>query len=239
MNIQAALHMLYPPRCLCCGLSVESDFGLCGPCWKDTYFIDGLVCDRCGAPLPGSSNKAVLCDECLKIARPWDHGRAALLYTANGRKMVLGLKHGDRLDIVQTAARWMVKRAHGIVKPGMLVAPVPLHWSRLLKRRFNQSAELGKHVSHELDLEWCPDLFVRKRRTPMLEGKGRDERFATLENALFVRQRHRRRIEGRSVLIIDDVLTTGATLGATTEAARLAGAVEVSVLVLARVAKEV
>ncbi|TKA95662.1 ComF family protein, partial [Cereibacter changlensis] len=100
MGLQAALRLLYPPQCLTCDALVTTDFGLCGPCWRETPFITGLVCDLCGTPLPGEDpGHAVHCDDCLTLARPWARGRAALLYKDNGRRIVLALKHGDRLDL--------------------------------------------------------------------------------------------------------------------------------------------
>jgi ComF family protein len=172
------------------------------------------------------------------MARPWDQGRAALEYRDIGRKLVLGLKHGDRHDVVRPAARWMARVARPILRDDMLIAPVPLHWLRLLKRKFNQSALLGNALARETGLECCPDLLLRQRATPSLDGKTRDDRFATLKAAITLHPRRRHRIAGRSVLIVDDVMTSGATLAAATDACRAAGARHVAVLVLARVAKD-
>ena len=92
MGLQGALHLVYPPQCLTCDTRVTTDFGLCGACWRETGFVSGLVCDHCGTPLPGEDpGHAVHCDDCLTIARPWDRGRAALLYRDNGRRLVLSL----------------------------------------------------------------------------------------------------------------------------------------------------
>ena len=101
MGLQAVLHLLYPPQCLNCDALVTTDFGLCGHCWRETPFISGTVCDRCGTPLPGQdTGKPEYCDDCLTIARPWLRGRAALLYRDNGRNLTLALKHGDRMSRV-------------------------------------------------------------------------------------------------------------------------------------------
>lgn len=97
--MQALLRLIYPPQCLSCGAEVDTDFALCPACWRDTPFITGLVCDGCGTPLPGEESTAVHCDDCLTLARPWDQGRAALLYRDKGRGFVLSLKHGDRGDL--------------------------------------------------------------------------------------------------------------------------------------------
>lgn len=238
MALQTLIRMVYPPRCLSCGDMVDSDFGLCGPCWRDTPFIGGVSCDLCGAPLPGGDPGEVAhCDDCLKIARPWDHGRAALLYDGNGRRLVLALKHGDRHEIAQPAARWMAQAARDLLKPGTMVAPVPLHWSRFLRRRFNQSALLAQALARQTGLACCPDLLRRARKTESLDGKSRDQRFATLSEAITAHPKRTDRIANRPVLLVDDVMTSGATLAACADACHTAGASQVCVIVLARVAK--
>ena len=171
MNLQAVLHMVYPPQCLTCNEMVTSDFGLCGSCWRNTPFITGLVCDKCGTPLPGHEAEAgVLCDDCLTIARPWSRGRAAIIYRDNGRSLVLALKHGDRLDLARPAAGWLMRAAEPILAPNMLVAPVPLYWMRLLRRRYNQAALLSAGFAKKAGYEHCPDLLTRPRQTNSQEG---------------------------------------------------------------------
>ncbi|WP_058312507.1 ComF family protein [Shimia thalassica] len=238
-KIQTAIHLIYPPRCIECGGLVESDFGLCGPCWGKTPFIGGLVCDLCGTPLPGQDGEGhAFCDDCMRIERPWSKGRSALLYKDNARTLVLALKHGDRHDIVQPAAKWMAQAAKPLVQPGMLVAPVPLHWMRLLKRRYNQSALLAQAVARELSLSWCPDLLQRPNTGGSMDGLSFDERFRKLSGSITPHPKRRHKMAARPVLLIDDVMTSGATLGAATEACLQAKAREVHVLTLARVAKD-
>lgn len=237
MKFQTVLQLVYPSRCVCCGGMVDSDFGLCGPCWRDTPFIEGLTCDTCGTPLPGASEEAETCDDCQKTARPWRRGRAAFLYRDNGRKLVLMLKHGDRHDIVRPAAKWLARAGQTLVTPTTLIAPVPLHWTRLLKRRFNQSALLAQALANRLKLPCCPDLLVRGSRTERLDGKNFDQRFQTMADVIKPHPRRRHRVEGVPVLLIDDVMTSGATLAGAAEACIAAGASDVSTLALARVAK--
>jgi predicted amidophosphoribosyltransferase len=239
MGLQALLHIAYPPQCITCGVRVTSDFGLCGECWRDTPFISGLVCHHCGLPLPGEEDAAeVLCDDCLTIARPWTAGRAALLYHENGRNLVLALKHADRLDLAQPAAEWMFKAAQPLLAPDMLVAPVPLHWWRLVQRRYNQAAVLSARIARMGGLAHCPDLLQRHRNTGSQEGRNREGRFANMSGALTLHPRRAERVMGRHILLVDDVMTSGATLAAGAEACLAAGASAVSVLVMARVAKQ-
>ncbi len=240
MGMQGLLHVIYPPQCLSCDARVTTDFGLCSNCWRDTPFIIGLTCSKCGTPLPGEdSDPGVLCDDCLTIARPWVHGRAALLYKDNARKLVLSFKHGDRLDLARPAASWMMRAAAPILRPDMLIAPVPLHWMRLLKRRYNQSALLSAAVARLAGLDHCPDLLQRRRSTGTQDDRSRDGRFANMAGAITAHPRHLKRIEGRHILLVDDVMTSGATLAAAAEACIAQGAAEISVLVMARVVKDV
>ena len=237
------MHTVFPPRCICCGDAVATDYGLCGPCWREMRFITGLVCDCCGTPLPGegehdSAGSPLLCDDCLAAPRPWDRGRAAFVYGGTGRQLVLALKHGDRLDLVPPLGAMLSRAVHPILVPGMVVAPVPLHRNRLIRRMFNQSALLAQNLARREGVTCLPDLFVRTRATPSQEGLSREERHRNLDGAIGVRPRHSPHIAGRHLLLVDDVLTSGATMAATAEAALAAGAAKVSVAVLARVARD-
>ena len=238
-GLQTGVDAIYPARCLTCGAVVDGDFGLCGTCWRDTAFVGGTVCDACGTPLPGEdTGGSPHCDACLQMPRPWKKGRAALLYRDTGRKLVLALKHGDRQEIARPAGLWLARAARDLVTANTLIAPVPLHWVRMIKRRYNQSALLAKSLALQAGRPMCPDLLQRVRRTRSLDGMGREERMRTLENAIRVHPRRRHRLVGRPVLLVDDVMTSGATLAACTEACLEAGSGPVSVVTLARVAKD-
>ncbi|PTV93734.1 ComF family protein [Rhodobacter aestuarii] len=236
--LAAALHTVFPPRCICCGDAVGSDHGMCSPCWQEASFITGTVCDCCGAPLPGESATIELCDECLSEPRPWDRGRAAFLYAGTGRKLVLAFKHADRLDLVPPLGEMLARAARPLIEPGMVIAPVPLHRMRMVRRMFNQSALLAQTMSKHTRLPCVVDLFDRRRATPSQEGLSRAERHQNVQDAIRLRPKYAAKIKGRHVLVVDDVLTSGATMAACAEAARAAGARQVSVAALARVAKD-
>ncbi|MFY0693190.1 MAG: ComF family protein [Paracoccaceae bacterium] len=241
MKLQTALHLVYPAQCLTCGSTIDAGKALCGACWRETVFIHGPVCEKCGVPLPGSEPerhaiKNLLCDDCLTTKRPWERGRAALLYRDNGRKLVMALKHGDRTELARSGAQWML-RVLPDLRPGTVIVPVPLHWNRLLQRRFNQSALLAGHIARERGCTFLPDALCRSSNTASLDGASREERFARLEGAIRPHPKNGHCLKGKDVLLVDDVMASGATLTACSLACQEAGARRVAVIVLARVAK--
>jgi ComF family protein len=239
MGLQAALRLIYPPLCIACDAQVATEFGLCTDCWQTTPFIGGAVCDCCGAPLPGEDDgRAAQCDDCLTLARPWSRGRAALQYRDTARQLVMALKHADRLDLAVPAAQWLMRAAAPLIAPDTVIAPVPLHWLRMVRRKYNQSAVLAQALARQVGRPACPDLLIRHRNTRSQEGRDRDGRFRNVEGAFRVRPGRDWVVAGRPVLLVDDVMTSGATLSACTEACLAVGAARVDVVVLCRVAKE-
>lgn len=227
---------IYPPRCLCCSEATDAAHGLCSGCWRETDFIAGSACRQCGLPLLGEAGPEDVCDGCRRHPPAWDRGAAALLYRGSGRRMVLALKHGDRLDMTRALAGWMAARGAALLAETDMIVPVPLHWRRLLRRRYNQSAELAKHLSRLSGKPAVVDLLLRPRSTGSQEGRNRTERLANQAAAFTINSRYRRTLPGKRVLVIDDVLTTGATLSSCSETLRAGGAIGIDVLVLARVA---
>ena len=231
------LDTVFPPRCLACAEPTVAAHGLCPACWRDTHFIAGTVCRTCGVPLVGAAGAEDVCESCTRHPPAWDRGAAAVLYSGAGRKMVLALKHADRLDMVPPLAGFMAQAGRPLLEGADLLAPVPLHWLRLLRRRYNQSAELARRLGRLAGRPVVPDLLLRKRATPRQTGN-RAVRAANQAGAFVVSPRRQARLAGRRVLLVDDVLTTGATLSTCAEALKAAGAAGVDVLVLARVAFE-
>lgn len=241
-----ALRLLYPPQCLGCGAGVGEEGALCPDCWREARFITGPACHRCGAPMPGDGHgeamggddlpgdHALICDDCLAIARPWRQGRAAMVYGGTGRSLVLAFKHGDRPDLAPALAGWLSRAAAPLIRPDMLVVPVPIHWRRLLKRKYNQAELLAVHLAALRRLEHEPDLLRRTRSTGGQDHRGVSDRFENVAGAIEVNPRHMRRMQGRAILLVDDVMTSGATLAACADALRAGGSGPISVAVLAR-----
>lgn len=231
-----ALDLLYPPACAACGVETDGHTGLCAACFRDSGFITGAACPLCGAP----GAEAHPCDACTHAPPAWDRGRAVALYEGAARRVVLALKHGDRTDLARIAAPWLLRAGGPLVAEADLIAPVPLHWTRLVLRRFNQSAELARalcRAAHRGDT-FAPDLLTRARRTPSQDGRSRAARLANVAGAFTLSKRWRGRVAGRRVLLVDDVMTTGATLSACALVLRDAGARGVDVITLTRVARD-
>ncbi|MEL7106328.1 MAG: ComF family protein [Pseudomonadota bacterium] len=238
MDFGRVLRVVYPDQCASCDALTDAPHGLCGSCWSDTSFLFGKACHLCGAPLPGvDDDDDVPCDDCLATPRPWQRGWAALEYQGRARSLILRLKHSDRTDLARPLANWMADRLRGRLSPDTIVVPVPSHAIRLIQRRYNQSALLARGIAHHLSLQLEVDALLRVRATPKLDGLTAAERFARLDRAIKPHPRRVERIANRPVLVVDDVMTSGATLHAATEALTAAGAGGVSIAVLARVLK--
>lgn len=239
MQLQSLVRLIYPAQCVACGTDTSDANGLCASCWPECRFLMGTRCDLCGTTLPGDADgEALVCDDCMTIARPWAKGRAALAYEGVGRRLVLALKHGDRTELAIPAAGWMQTAARDILQPDQLLVPVPLHRLRLLKRRYNQAALLSHALAKRIGGAHCPDALIRVRNTSKLDGHSRDERFAALQDAIVPHPRRVSILNGRDIALVDDVMTTGATLAACAEACHSAGARSVCIVTLARVGKD-
>ncbi len=239
------LDMLYPSSCVACRAETEGPAGLCAPCFREAIFLYGAVCELCGAPVPDQfaeeeGEDARLCDSCAHAPPGFDRGRAALRYDGVGRRIALSLKHADRLDLAKPAARWMLRADDAAVREADLIVPIPLHWTRMIRRRSNQAAELARALAREAcrRAAYAPDLLIRTRATESQDGRSRAERYENVRGVFKIRKRWRHRARGARILLVDDVMTTGATLSACAEACRVAGAETVNALVLARVARE-
>jgi len=231
------LDAVLPPLCLGCGEIVETPGALCPACWPDFSFIASPHCACCGTPFAEDLGPEALCGSCLARRPRFRRARAALVYDDRSRRLVLPFKHGDRTDMARACGGWMARAGADLLADADLIAPVPLHWRRLVTRRYNQALLLARSVARQSSAILAPDLLLRRRWTGSQAGLAAKERRSNVREAFEVPPRWRADLAGRTVLLVDDVLTTGATVEACTRALRRAGAAHVDVLTLARVVR--
>lgn len=232
-----ALDAVLPPRCLGCGRVVETPGTLCAVCWEGVAFIVPPVCAACGVPFEIDPGPGALCAACAAARPAFARARAVFVYDDASRAMVIGFKHGDRTESAPAFAAWMARAGADLLAEAELIAPVPLHWTRLFARRYNQAALLAAALGHLSGRAVVADLLVRRRRTPSQGRLGVTARRRNVAGAFAVKAGRAPLARGRRVLVIDDVLTTGATAEACARALTRAGAGAVDVLTLARVVR--
>ncbi|THD83336.1 MAG: ComF family protein [Phenylobacterium sp.] len=228
------LDLVFPPRALDGGPSTIAG-GLPTEAWSRIHFLDGPVCDGCGAPFDYDQGAGARCAACLARPRAFAAARAACLYDDAARDPILKLKHADRPDLGALFALWIGRAARDLVAEADAVAPVPLHPFRLLKRRYNQAAEIARPLARREGLVYLPDALIRRRATETQAGKSGSGRRRNVAGAFEVPERKRPFVHGRRILLIDDVMTTGATAEGCARALKAAGASRVDVAVVARV----
>ncbi|MBK3733662.1 ComF family protein [Azospirillum brasilense] len=228
---------LLPPRCLCCGGAVDRQGGLCAPCWSGLTFIAPPACACCGTPFDFALEGEPLCGACIAEPPVFTRARAVLAYDDGSRPLVLGFKHGDRIHAAGAYGAWMARAGAELLADADLLAPVPLHRLRLFRRRYNQAALLAQAAGRQAGRPVIPDLLVRRRSTPSQGGLDRSGRRRNVKGAFAVRPGLEPRVAGKRIVLVDDVLTTGATLSECARVLLRAGAERVDALTLARVVK--
>jgi predicted amidophosphoribosyltransferase len=192
------LDLLLPPRCAGCGGGVAETGALCSNCWAAIEFLAPPACRRCAYPFEFDMPGQELCAACSTRPPVFDRARAVLRYDAGSRGMLLAFKHADRTDLAPLFGRWLARAGGELLAEADLVAPVPLHWTRLWARRYNQSAMLARWAAAEAGRPFLPDALVRRKRTPP-QRAGRAARARNVAGAFGVPAHRRTAVEGRRV----------------------------------------
>jgi len=234
------LDVILPPHCLSCGVAVDEPGSLCATCWDKVTFLGPPACACCGLPFEYEAGPGALCAACVRRRPVYERARAAFAYDDHSRGLILGFKHADRTEAAPAFGRWMARAGSELLAEADIIAPVPLHWTRFWRRRYNQSALLARAVAQAMretgrETAVIPDLLSRRRRTVPQGGLGAAGRARNVKGAFRINPRFAVRLRGARVVLIDDVYTTGATVEACARVLLRAGAGAVDVLTLARV----
>jgi ComF family protein len=232
-----ALDAVLPPRCLRCGVTVDAMGALCAGCWSEMAFLGPPLCACCGYPFEFDLGPGALCGACTRQMPAYGRARAVLRYDEASKDLILAFKHADRTDGAPAYGAWLARAGADLLSDAELIAPVPLHWTRLFARRYNQAALLTLALGAASGLQVVPDLLRRRRRTPSQGRLSAAARERNVAGAFVIHPRHRDTVAGRRILLVDDVLTTGATAEACARLLRRGGAADVDVLTLARVVR--
>ena len=230
--------LIYPPRCPLCGAAIAAQTGLCSTCWGDLAIPGDPCCSSCQRPFPEGVAAQSLCAPCLADPPRHDGVAAGTLYNEASRKLVLAFKHGRRIAMAPMLARLIAARLPDEIGAGWIMVPVPLHRWRLWRRGFNQAALLAGELARLRGADLLVDGLVRRKQTPSLGGLGKAERARALSGAIAVNPHRAEGIRGAKLVLVDDVLTSGATSHASVSVLKRAGAKKVVVACFARVLDE-
>lgn len=230
--------LVFPPRCPLCGEGLAAQVGLCAACWGELAIPGEPSCALCQRPLADGVVDGSTCAVCLADPPRHDGIAAGTLYNEASRKLVLAFKHGHRIALAPMLARLVAAKLPAEVGDGWIAVPVPLHRWRLWSRGFNQSALLAREIAALRGCRLLVDGLVRTRRTPPLGGLGKKARARMLSGAIAVNSSRAGAIKGARIVLVDDVLTSGATTDACVRALKRAGATEVVIACFARVLDE-
>jgi ComF family protein len=233
-TLRLAVDVALPQLCAACREPVDGA-GLCPACWRKLAFIAPPYCERLGIPFPFDDGPGLLSMEAIADPPAYDRARAAVRYDDIAKKLVHALKYGDRLDLAPTMGRWMAHAGRQLLAEADALVPVPLHWRRLWARRFNQSALLAENIAKASDRPVAHGALARVKATPQQVGLDKSARALNVQGAFRVPADGKAAVAGRKLVLVDDVLTSGATVGACARALLRAGAASVDVLVFARV----
>ncbi len=232
---KAALDVVFPPSCLACRRAVAEHGGLCPECWSGVAFIARPFCERLGTPFDQDFGPGAISLEAAASPPVFARARAVARYDSDAaRALAHRLKYGDRLELAEPIGRWMARAGADLLAEADLLVPIPMHRLRLIARRFNQSAALAHVISRCSATPAETGALLRVKATAPQVGLTRAQRAANLAGAFRVAPEAEGLILGRNVVLIDDVLTTGATANAAARALQRAGAARVDLLVFAR-----
>ena len=227
---------VFPSTCPCCDKTIESHQLFCDKCFHQITFIKKPMCYRCGQPLLLEKSKGnILCPECLKKRPLYDIARAAFIYDSVSKASILKLKYTDRMEYAYPLVELLYQAGSDLFSKTDIIMPVPMHWRRRLKRKYNQADLLGRLLAKKTHIPYSSKNLIRSRHTEVQENKTLSERNRNVKDAFCIKKEQE--IQSKTILLIDDVFTTGATVSNCAKTLKKAGAKAVYVLTVAKTLK--
>lgn len=233
----AALDTILPPRCVLSGEMVDQQGMVSPDSWAALDFIHDPLCSSCGAPFGYEIEQGTHCAICIDYPPSFDSARSALKYNDQSRKLILGFKHADKTHGARAFVPWLKMAGREMLEDADALIPVPLHRWRLLKRRYNQAAIIAHYLAKETNIGVMHEALIRTRYTPIQGHLNYEERRKNVRKAFIANPKYEAEIKGKTLVLIDDVYTTGATVKECTKVLRKAGAKKIHILTLARTVK--
>jgi len=235
---EKALNALFPPQCAACSQMTERHGALCQECWSKLVFLADPCCQRCGFPFEFDTGAGILCPACLNESPAFAMARSVLRYDELSRAIIIPFKYHDQTDLIPACAAWLARAGQPFLHGCEALVPVPISYKRLVRRTYNQAGLLAGALGKQCGLPVLHEALTRIKKQIPQEGLTRKEREKNVQGAFAVQPKHANQVRGKTLVLVDDVMTTGATLNECTRALLEAGARDVYVLTLARTLKE-
>lgn len=232
--LSSTLNIFFPPRCLSCDAGISAPGALCPECWGKVHFITDPCCISCGAPFEYDLGAGARCEDCLRNAPPFSRARAVMRYDDSCSALIKKLKYQDETRLSRAFTPWLLAAGRELLPDADAIIPVPLYYWRFVHRRYNQAALLAQGMARQSALSFWPDGLIRVRATAQQTGLSKSARTKNVKDAFCLNPRYLADVTNKTLVLVDDVYTTGATLSACAETLLSAGAARVFALTLAR-----
>lgn len=228
------LNVILPPRCISCGSFIEDAGSLCTDCWSGIDFISRPFCSVCSFPFEYDMGDDAMCGQCMVSHPKYDKAKCVFVYNYKSSRLITGFKYGDKIHSTRSFARWMASAGQDFFPQTDVISPVPLHRVKLFTRRYNQSALLANKIGEIGNIMFLPDILLRTKLKPPQASLSRRRRLWNVKGVFALNKKYHEFIKGKNILLIDDVITTGATISECAGILKKAGAEKVFVIALAR-----
>ncbi len=228
------LNLILPPRCIKCRNIVEKSGGLCSYCWSKIEFITKSNCSICGFPFEYDMGVDTPCAACIAKKPPYDKAVAVFIYNDKSSDLITYFKYGDKIHAASTFAELMYNKCRDQIDDADIIIPVPLHPKRLLRRRYNQSALISNHINRLSGVDTIPDLMSRKKNNVPQASLSKKERLQNVKGAFSIKKKYINILQNKNIILIDDVMTTGATVSECAKVLKKSGASKVEIITLAK-----